>query len=106
MQRFLNCAALFFDLAPDAREFGRRFVFQCAIGLDLVAEVAQELGEVRELSRQGINFDPLRSHRCWGMEGDFTPLCSAIDNNDYVANVGGLQSDAGNPCLLNQRTDV
>ena len=48
-QRFLNGAALFFDLAANARQLGRSFIFQRSIGLDLVAEEAQKFGEVDDL---------------------------------------------------------
>ena len=40
------------------------------------------------------------------MQCDLAPFGGAIDDQDYVANLGGLQSDAGDAGFLDQRTDV
>ena len=61
-ERFLDGAALLFDFAADAGEFGRGFVFERAVGLNLVAEAAQEFGEVGDLGRERADSAPLRSH--------------------------------------------
>ena len=61
-QRFLDGAALLFDFAADAGEFGRGFVFERAVGLDLVAERAQEFGEVHDLSGERAHAAPVGAH--------------------------------------------
>ncbi len=61
-ERFLNRAALFFDLAADAGQFGRGFVFERAVGLNLVAEVAQEFGEVDDLIGERADAVPVGAH--------------------------------------------
>ena len=45
-QRFLYRPSLLFDFAANAGQFGRGVVFQRSVGLDLVAEKSQELGEI------------------------------------------------------------
>ena len=67
-QRFLNGAALLFDFAANAREFGRGFVVERSIGLDLVAELAEEFGEVDDLAGESAHPAASRS-ACWREDG-------------------------------------
>ena len=102
-QRFLNGAALLLDLAADAGEFGRGVVVERAVGLNLVAEVAQELGEVGdaggELRRRRVHSDLHGGRRA---ERDLAPLGGAIDDEDDVANLGGFESGAGDAGFLDE----
>ena len=101
-QRFLDRAALFFDLAADASQFGRGPVFERAIGLDLVAERTQELAEVGDPCGESAHRNPFRAHSGGRVRDDFAPFGGAIDDQDHVADLGGLQSGAGDARLLHQ----
>ena len=94
-QGFLNRAALFFDLAANAREFGGSFVVERAIGLDLVAEGAQEIGEVDDLSGESAHAAPVGLHGGGGMQTDLAPFGGAVDDQDYVADLGGFEDGSG-----------
>ena len=105
-QGFLNRAALLFDLATNARQLGRGLVFERSIGLDLVAEPAQELGEVDDLVRECAHPVPVGLHVRRRMQHDLAPFRGAIDDQDHVANLGGLESGACDARFLHQQIDV
>jgi hypothetical protein len=92
----LDGAALSFDFAADAGEFGRGVIFECAVGLNFVAEEAEEVVEVSDLGGECADGAPLALHAGGGMEGDFAPFRGAIDDEDYVANLGGFEDGALN----------
>src|SRR5215469_17743982 len=93
-QRLLNRAALFFHVATDAGEFQGSFIFERAIGLDLVAEVTQEVGEIFDLGREETNLAPLRAHGSGWILRDEAPFRRAIDHPNHVADFSGLERGA------------
>ena len=105
-QGFLNGAALLFHFAADAGEFGRGFVFEGSVGLDFVAETAEEFCEVGDAVREFVDLTPFGSHGGRWMLGDLAPFGGAVDYQDYVADLGGFQSDAGDAGLFDEVSDV
>src|ERR1044071_6845282 len=95
-QRFLDGALLFFDVAPDAGELGGGAIVKRAVRLDLVAEVAQQQGEVCDLLGERQHADPVRLDGVRRMEGHLPPFGGFIDEQDEVANLLDLQRRAGN----------
>src|SRR6266853_4085325 len=101
-QRFLYDALLLFHLAADARELSGGAVVKRAIRLDLVAEVAQQQGEVGNLLSQGQHAAPVFLDGFRRMERDLAPLGGFVDEQHEVANLGDLQRGAGNARLGQQ----
>src|SRR5271163_1210632 len=89
-QGILDGAALLFNLAADAGKFGRSVIFECAVGLNLVAEEAEEVGEVGDFGRECPHTAPLALHAGGRMQRDLTPFRGAVDDEDDVANLGGF----------------
>ena len=89
-QRFLNQPFLLFDLSPDARQFRRRAVVECAIRQDFVAEETQELGKI--LNRQGERCDrrPLRTHCGGRLFHNLAPFGGAVYEQNDVADLRRL----------------
>ena len=95
-----------FDFAANARQLGRGLVFERSVGLNLVAEPAQEFGEVDDLVRESAHAVPVGLHVRRGMQHDLAPLRRAVDDQDYVANLGGLEGGAGDARFLHQKIDI
>ncbi len=105
-QGFLNGATLLFHFAADAGKLGRGFVFERSIRLNLVAEVAQEFREVDDLSREAVNFAPVRAHGGGGILGDLPPLGGAIDDGNDVANLECFERGSGDARFGHERSDI
>src|SRR5580698_10762258 len=99
-QRFLNLATLFFHLAADAREIGRSFVVQSAVGENLVAETAQELGEIDNAGRKLGHGGPSHFHRRRWVQGNLPPFRGAFDERNHITNFGGLKRRPRDPRFL------
>src|ERR1700723_974428 len=84
---FLDGAALFFDFAADADEFGRSVIFEGTVGLDLVAEEAEEVVEVGDLGGECAQAAPLALHAGRGAARDLEARGGAIDADHDVANL-------------------
>ena len=105
-QGLLNRAPLLFDLAANARQLWRGLVFKRAIGLDLVAKGAQELGEVDDLIREHTHPVPIGFHIRRRMKHDLAPFRRTIDDQDHVSNLRGLESGAGDAGFLQEQVDI
>ena len=105
-QRFLNRAPLLFDLATNARQFGRSLIVQSSIGLNLVAERAQKFGEVNDLVRECPHPVPVGSHICGRMQRDLPPFCRSIHYEDHVTNFRRLQGSSGDARFLDEQTNL
>src|SRR4029077_13919370 len=101
-QGFLDGAALFLDLAANARQFRRGLVVQSSIGLDLVAELSQEVREIDNLFREDADSVPVGLHICRRMQRDLAPFRDAIDYQDYVANLCGLERGSGDARFVDE----
>jgi hypothetical protein len=73
-QRLLDGTLLLFHVATDARELCRCAIVQRAVRLDLVAEVAQQQGEVGDLLRERQHADPVRLYRVRRMQRHLSPF--------------------------------
>ena len=87
--------ALLFDFAADAGEFGRGVIFERAVGLNLVAEEAQEFGEVDDPGGESADGAPLALHAGGGMKGDLAPFRGAVDDG-MTSRISVVSSTA--PC--------
>src|SRR5579863_1662343 len=105
-ERFLNRAALPFRVATDAGEFGRGFIFERSIRLDLVTEVAKEFREVDDLGREAVNLAPIRSHCRRRILGYLAPFCGAIDDSDDVSDLQRFQRGSGDTGFCRERSHV
>ena len=105
-ERFLDQPLLFLDLAADAAQLGRSPVVERAVGQDLVAEGAQESGEVLDGGGKRGHCGPLETHGGRGLADDLAPLGGAVGDEDNVANLAGFQSRSGNPGFLDQLRDL
>ncbi len=94
-QGILDGAALSLDFAADADELGGCVIVECAVGLNLVAEEAQEFVEVGDLGGEGVNGAPLALHAGGRMQGDLAPFRGAVDDEYDVANLGGFENSSG-----------
>jgi len=100
-QRFLNLALLFFDFAADAGEFGRGAIFEGAVGLELVAESAEEAGEVYDGGGKLGYAGPSCFHGGGRVEGNLAPLGGAVDQQDNVADFQTFEYGSGNAGFFN-----
>ena len=105
-QRVLNGAALLFDLATNAGEFGRGAIFEGAIGLNLVLKIAAQFLKVGDAGRELRDRLPIAAHGGGRTEGDLPPLGGAVDDEQDIANLGGLDGGAGDAGLVEQYGDV
>ena len=105
-ERFLNGAALLFDLAPNARQLRRSAVFQRSIGQNLVAEALQEVGEVHDTRGDSSGHAKGNLHRRRRTQGNLPPFRGAVDHQNYVANFFRFKSSAGNPRLLGEFRNI
>src|SRR5579883_2750172 len=104
-QRLLDEAFLLFDVAADAGELGRGLVVEGAVGLDLIAEGAEDIGEVLDGGGESRNGGP-RFHGGGRAEHDLAPLGGAVDDEKDVADLGGFKRSAGDAGLVEERGDV
>src|ERR1019366_4279711 len=104
-QRFLNLTLLLLDLTANAAQFGGSAVVESAVGQDLVAERAQEGGEVLDAGGKRGYGGPLGAHRGGRLTHDFAPLGSAVGDEDNDADLAGFKSGAGNAGFLDQLLD-
>src|SRR6266481_7215455 len=104
-QRFLDLTLLFFCVAANAAEFGRRVIVERAVGQNLVVKRAQEAGEVLDASGKRSHRGPRGAHRGWRLAYDFAPLGCAVGDEDHIADLGSLQSGSSDAGLLNQFLD-
>ena len=104
-QRFLDLALLLLDLAANAAQFGRRAIVERAVGQNLVAERAQEAGEVLDAGGKRGHGGPLGAHRGGRLAHDFAPLGSAVGDQHNVADLSGLKSGSADARLLDQLSD-
>ncbi len=73
-------------------------IFERTVGLNLVAEEAEEVVEVGDLGGECAQAAPLALHAGRGMQRDLAPFGGAIDDEYDVANFGGFENsseDAG-----------
>jgi hypothetical protein len=97
-QRVLDGAALLLDLAADGGEGGRGVVIESSVGRELVGEIVEERGEILERGAELLDGGPGFFHGLRRMGGGFAPFGGAVDEEDDVAEFGGLQNgsaDAG-----------
>ena len=104
-ERFLDLAFLFFDFAANAAEFGGSTIVEGAVGQDLVAEGAEESGEILKGGGEGGNGGPIGAHGGGRLTDDFAPLGSAVGNEDNVADLGGFEGGTGNAGFLDELVD-
>src|ERR1035441_203455 len=77
-QRFLDLTLLLLDLTANAVQFGRSAIVQSAVGKNLVAKGAQEVGEVLNTGGELGYGDPVGTHRGGRLTDDFAPLGSTV----------------------------
>src|SRR5438270_2039432 len=105
-QRFLDGAALLFDLAADVREFVGRFVFQGAVRLNLIAEEPEEVGEIEDPFREFAHAPPFGVHGSRRVLCDFAPLSGAIHCGHYVENISRFEHGARDTRFFHKSLDL
>ena len=97
-QRVLDGAALLFDLPANGGQGGRGVVIESSVRREFVGEIAKQRREILDGCAELLDGGPGLTHCLRRMRGGFAPLGSAVNEEDDVAKLGGLQrgsADAG-----------
>src|SRR5215470_9897962 len=105
-QGFLNRAPLFLYVATDASQFRRGTVLQSPVGLNLVAERTEKVGEIRNRIRKSGDCGPWRSHGRRRAQRDLSPFSGTVHDQNDVADFSSLEGDAGDARLFHERDNV
>ena len=93
------------DVAADAREFGRRAIFERPVGLNLVAKGTQKLAEVGNRRGELRDGGPFLHCRRRTLD-DLAPFGSAIDYQNDVADFIGFEGGAGDAGFVEHLGDM
>ena len=97
---------MFFDLAADGGQLGRSAIVKCAVRKNLVAEAAQENGEIRYSSGKLRDSAPVGFQCGWRMQCHFPPLRRPIHHHQNFPNLARLECGAFDPRLLYQAPGI
>ena len=93
-QRILDGTPLCFNLPANAGKLRRGTIFERAVGKNLIAEAAQEFGEVRNGRRKLLHRCPVLLHPLRRIESDLAPFGCAVHSGDDADHFQTLKRSA------------